>query len=68
MSRGGKESVRVRGKINAGCIRFEIEDGADEGGVLMGKAIVFLSGPCAGFEVIDAADVFSPVGLPCLSM
>lgn len=66
MSRGGKEGVCVRGKVNAGCIWFEIEYGADEGGVLVGEAVVFLSGPGAGFEVIDAAYIFSPAGFPCL--
>lgn len=29
----------------------------------MGKAIMFLSGPRAGFDVIDAADIFTPFGL-----
>lgn len=68
MSRGGKEGVSVGGKINAGCIRFEIEDGADEGGVLVGKAVVFLSSPGTGFNVVDAADIFSPGGFSCLNI
>ncbi len=68
MSYGGKESVCVRGKIDAGCIRFEVENGADEGGVLVGEAIVFLSGPGTGFQIIDAADILSPFRFPRLSM
>lgn len=30
----------------------------------MGEAIVLLSSPRAGFDVVDAADIFAPSGLP----
>lgn len=66
MREGREEGVCVRREIDAGGGGFEIQDGTDEGGVLMGEAIVFLPGPGACLDVVDAANILAPRGLPCL--
>lgn len=66
MGEGGEEGVCVWGKVDAGGVGFEVQDGADEGGILMGEAVVFLSGPGTCFDVVDAADVFAPGSLTSL--
>ena len=37
---------------NAGCGGFEIEEGVDEGWVLVGESIVFLAGPGRGSDAV----------------
>lgn len=60
MGEGREEGICIWGKVDAGGGGFEIEDGADEGRILVGEAIVFLAGPRACFDVVDATDVFAP--------
>lgn len=60
MGKGGEEGVCVRREVDAGGVRFEVEDGANEGGILMREAVVLLTGPGACFDVIDRGDVFAP--------
>ena len=60
MGKGGKESVGIWGQIYTCSIGFEIQNGANEGRILVRESIVFLTSPGASFEVVDATDVFSP--------
>lgn len=67
MCNGRETAVCVRRKVDAGCGGLEVEDGADEGGVLVGVAVVLLSYPGAGFEVVYTGGVFAPDCLAALS-
>lgn len=49
---GGETAVSVRGEVDACCGGLKVEDCTDEGGVLVRVAVVFLSRPGAGFEVV----------------
>lgn len=62
VGKGGEEGICVGREVDAAGGRFEVEDGADEGGVLVGEAVVLLTGPGAGFDVVDRGDVFAPGG------
>ena len=55
-----KESIGVRWEIDSRRAGLEVQDCPNEGGVLVGEAIVLLSGPGAGLEVVDACDVAAP--------
>lgn len=68
MSKRGQKGVCVGGKVDASGGGLEVQDGADEGRILMRETVVFLSSPGAGFDVIDTADVFAPCSLASLSM
>ena len=57
---GGERRKRILGnaycvwrEVYAGRTGLEIEDGSDEGRVLVGEAVVLLSSPRAGFNVVD---------------
>lgn len=66
MSKGGKEGVGIWRQVNTCGARFEVQNGANEGRILVRESIMFLTRPSASFEVVDAANVFSPGGLPSL--
>lgn len=66
MGKGGKKGVGIWGQVNPGGARFEIQNGANEGRVLVRKSIMFLTRPGASFEVVEAANVLSPGSLPSL--
>lgn len=46
MGEGAEEGVCIRREVDTGSGRFEIQDRADEGRVLVGKTIMFLTSPC----------------------
>jgi hypothetical protein len=58
----GEECVCVGWEVDSGSVSLEIEDGADEGWVLMGETVVLLAGPGTGFDIVDAADRTVPLG------
>ena len=66
MSKSRKEGVGIWWQVHTCGAGFEIQNGANEGRILVGKPIVFLTGPGASFEVVDATDILSPRGLPSL--
>lgn len=66
MGKGGKKGVGIWGQVNPGGARFEIQNGPNEGRVLVRKSIMFLTRPGASFEVVEAANVLSPGSLPSL--
>lgn len=68
MSKRGQKGVCVGRKVDASGGGLEVQDGADEGRVLMGETVVFLSSPGTGFDVVDTANVFAPCSLASLSM
>lgn len=63
MRQSGEKGVSIPGQIDPRCRRLQVQDRTDERGILMGKAVVFLSRPGAGLDIINAADIFTPVGL-----
>jgi hypothetical protein len=62
MVQGGQECVGVWRQVHSGSVRLQVEDCANERGVLMAEAIVLLSGPGTGLDIVDAADIPSPGG------
>lgn len=62
-----QERVGVGWEVHSRGGGFQLQDCADEGWVLVGEAIVFLTGPGTGFDVVDAADRFMPSSLTSLS-
>lgn len=60
MSDGRETTIYVGWEVDAGCRGPEVENCTDEGGVLVGVAVVFLSCPGTGFEVVYAGSVFAP--------
>jgi hypothetical protein len=66
MVHGGEERVGVRRKIDTCGTWLQVEDSTNKGWILMRESIMFLSGPGAGFEVVDAANILSPGGFTCL--
>ena len=66
MGKGGKEGVGIRRQVNTCGARFEVQNGANEGRILVRESIMFLTCPSASFEVVDAANVLSPGSLPSL--
>lgn len=67
MGNGRETAVCVGREVDAGCGGLEVEDCANEGRVLVGVAVVFLSCPGTGFEVVYAGGVFAPDCLAALS-
>ena len=63
----GEKRVGIWRQINASSIWLQVEDGADEGWVLVGKPIVLLSGPGTGLNIVDAAYVVVPFCFPGLT-
>ena len=68
MSKGGQKGVCVGRKVDASGGGLEVQDGANEGRILMRETVVFLSSPGTSFDVVDTADVFPPCSLASLSM
>ena len=66
MGKGGKEGIGIWGEVNTSGARFEVQNGANEGRILVGESIMLLTRPGASFEVVDAAYVLSPGSLPGL--
>ncbi len=66
MSQGGKEGIGIRGQVNACGAWLEVQNGTNEGGVLVRESIMLLTRPGACFEVVEAADILSPGSLPSL--
>lgn len=60
MSHSGKEAIGVGGEVYPGDGGLQIEHSANKGGVLVGKAVVLLSGPSAGFNVVDGRNITAP--------
>jgi hypothetical protein len=63
-----EETVGIGRKIDACPFRLEIEQGADERRILMGKPVVLLASPCRSFEVVDGTDWAAPLGFPSLRL
>lgn len=61
---GGEERIGIGRQVDSSCTRLQLQDRADERRVLMRESIVLLSGPRAGFDIVDAGDVVMPC---CLS-
>ena len=57
---GAEEAVGVGREVDAGGFGLEVEHGADEGGVLMREAVVFLTRPGRGLDVVDGGEVAAP--------
>ena len=66
MMDGSQERVRVWWQIYASRSWLELQHGPNEGWVLVGETIVFLAGPCACLDVVDAANTRVPLCFQCL--
>lgn len=66
MGKGGKEGIGIWRQVDTCGARFEVQNGANEGRVLVRESVVFLTRPGASFEVVDAANVLSPGSLSSL--
>ena len=60
MGHRGQETVRIRRQVHSRHRRLEVEHRADEGRVLMGKPIMFLSSPSGRLDVIDRSNILPP--------
>lgn len=47
------QTYGVRWKVDSGSCRFQIENCADEGRILMREAIMFLTSPGACLDIVD---------------
>lgn len=61
-----QEGVGVWGQIDPCSSGFQLENIADERGVLMGKPVMLLSRPSAGLDVVDAGYILVPFRFPGL--
>ena len=68
MSYRGEKRIRVWGKIDSGGVGLQVEDCADERGVLVGETIMLLTSPGASLKIVDAADIFPPGCFTCLAV
>lgn len=57
-----QEAVGVRRQIHSCELRLEIENGANEGRVLVREAVVFLPCPCRRLDIVERAARLSPGG------
>lgn len=55
----------IGGKVDACCVRLQVENRSNERWVLMGETIVLLSRPGASLDVVDTRDICPPVRLSC---
>jgi hypothetical protein len=60
MSNRGQEAICIRRKIHSFNSGFQVKHSSDKRWVLMTESVVFLTCPCACFDVIETSDVFSP--------
>jgi hypothetical protein len=60
MSDGGEETICIGREINSFDTGFQVENGADERGVLMTEPVMFLTCPGTSFDVIETSDILSP--------
>lgn len=61
-----QEGVCVGWEVDSCGGGFQLQDGADEGWILVGETVVLLTGPGAGFDVVDTGDRAVPCGLASL--
>lgn len=67
MRYSGKEAIRIRWEVNTSKLRLQIEKGTDKRGILMREAIVLLSSPGRGLQVVDRANVMAPFSFTSLT-
>ena len=61
-----QEAVGIRGEVDASELGLEVEDGADEAGVLVREPVVLLPRPGGGLDVVERAARLAPCRLVCL--
>ena len=66
MRKRAEEGIGVGREIYSSGVGFEIQDGANERWILMRETIMFLARPRRGLDIIDAGDVFAPLGFSSL--
>ena len=67
VSHRAQEAVGIGRQVNTSKSGLEVQDGADERRVLMGKAVVFLTSPGRSLNVVERAAWLTPccfVSLP----
>ena len=63
MSHRAKEAVGIGRQVHARELGLEVEDGTDEGRVLVRETVVLLPRPCGGLEVVEGSAGLAPWGL-----
>jgi len=62
VSNGREETIGIGREIDAFNARFQVENSADERGVLMTESVMFLTRPGTCFDIIETSHIFSPRG------
>ena len=57
-----QEAVSIRWEVYTSQCRLEVEDGTDKGRVLMRKAVMLLTSPGRGFDIVQRTNIFAPSG------
>ena len=66
MRDGGQETICIGREVHARKLGLEVQDGADEGRVLMRETIVLLPCPSGSLNVVEGATGLAPGCLGCL--
>ena len=66
MGQGREKAVSVWWEVHSRSVWLKVQYCSDEGGVLVTEAIVFLSGPSRGFDVVETTNRLAPVCFLCL--
>jgi hypothetical protein len=63
MSDCGEKTIRIGREINTFNTLLQIQDSANESGILMTETIMFLPRPSARLDIIQTANIFTPGSL-----
>ena len=63
MRHRAQEAVGVRWEVDTSRLRLEVENGTNEGGVLVRETVVLLSRPGRGLEVVERTARMTPGSL-----
>ena len=58
-----QEAVGVGWEVDTSRLRLEVENGTNEGGVLVRETIVLLTCPCRRLNIVQGANVLAPCRL-----
>ena len=63
MGHRAQEAIGIRRQVYSSECRFEIKNGADEGGVLVRETVMLLTRPGRSLNIIERTDWLTPVSL-----
>lgn len=55
-----EEAIGIWWKIHSSCLCLQIQDGTDEGRILMGEAVVLLTRPSRSLNIVKTRKMSSP--------